>query len=315
MSSQRPRNAAGIRNSTLLAAVDYALTPHVGPTLNTGRVVPPRPSNLRTGGGRKDRPGWTPHKLRENRARFNSLRPWIKTGVTISYPEKASPEQLIDFNISVREFCKEKGFPARSIWEGPRKHHHIALGIEFDPDIERAWKARLQRRWLKIFGEEMPSKAFRWDPDIRPDEIASYLLKTKKNGIIVKGSFPWLTFNPIWETGFRMLSKPSEKQGQKSPSQYSSEKRGEVSVGLKPRKMRGMPSTVQMSEKKGETSYSGCPSCWSRWVRSLWRRACECEIKATPCVWGSLGMGGDLHPPVRASLSPAFLEDQSTYAP
>lgn len=271
--------------------MDYAITPHVGPKLNTGRVVPPRPSNLRTGGGRKDSPGWTPHKLRENRARFNSLRPWIKTGVTISYPEKASPEQLIDFNDSVREFCKEKGIPARSIWEGPRKHHHIALGIEFDPVIERAWRARLQRRWLKIFGEAMPSDAFHWGRDVRPDEIASYLSKTKdKRGRIVKGFLPWLTFHPVWETGFRKLVSSSEKQGQKIAAQYSSEKRGEV--GTRPRKKRGKPSKVLTSEKEGETGHSGCPSCWPRWGRSLWRRSCECQNIPSPDVRTSLCVDG-----------------------
>jgi hypothetical protein len=294
--------------------VDYVLKPPLGQKVNAGRIVPPRPSNLRAGGGRIDTPGWTPHKRRSSRARFDALRSFIKTGVTIGYPEWAPSEQLIRFNCCSQEFCKEYEIPARSVWEGPRKHHHIALGIDFNPEIDRAWKARLSKRWRKIFGEEMPSDAFLWEPGVRPDKIASYLSKTFDDaGRMVKGRYPWLTFNPVWETGFRKLVKPSEKQEKKIACQYSSGKRGEV--GTSPRKKRGKPSKVQTSEKEGETGHSGCATCWPRWGRSLWRQSCECQPPLSPDAQASLNAGGDLHTPVRPPRNPASPEDPSSYAP
>lgn len=150
--------------------------------------MPSRSRNLRHGGGRKDRHGWTEQKRRSNRSRFDSLRPFIKTGVTIWYPDKATIEQFKGFNACMREFCKEKRIPARSIWEGPGRHQHIALGIEHDADMERTWRARLQKKWLEIFGGPMPLDAFLWKPDIEPDKIASYFSKTRKNGTMVKGA-------------------------------------------------------------------------------------------------------------------------------
>lgn len=237
--------------------------------------MPPRAHNLRCGGGRKDTPGWTEQKRRGNRERFNSLRPFIKTGVTIVYPPTATPDQLRGFNESVREFCKEKGIAARSVWEGPGKHQHIALDIEHEPGLERAWKARLEKRWLKVFEAPMPANAFQWEPNVAPQHIASYLSKTRdKSGAVVKGTWPWLAFNPIWEVGFRKHSQPSEKQGEKVGAQYSSEKEG--NAHREPRKNRGCHQFAQTSEKEGEDGRSECPVCWTRYGRSLWRRSCIC---------------------------------------
>lgn len=232
--------------------------------------MPPRSRNLRTGGGRKDNPGWTEQKRRSNRHRFDSLRPYIRTGVTISYPAKAEPEALKSLNECAREFCKEKRIPARSVWEGPRRHQHIALGIEYTEDIERAWKARLKKRWLKHFGVPLSQEAFLWKPEIAPNEIASYLSKTRaKDGVMNKGTWPWLCFNPVWEVGFQKLCPPQkrtsnrnaqagdakphwkskqapEKQGEKSAPQYSLENGGHSSqnpgkqgANSEPRKTRG----------------------------------------------------------------------------
>lgn len=235
----------------------------------------PPSRNLRHGGGRKDRHGWTEQKRRSSRARFDSLRPFIKTGVTIIYPDNTTLAQLSGFNASVREFCKEKGIPARSIWEGPGRHQHIALGIEHDADMERAWRTRLQKRWLKAFGWPMPQDAFFWKPDIEPDKIASYLSKTRKYGKTVKGAWPWLQFNPVWEVGFRKRSRPSEKQRGKSTSQYRSE--NERGIQRPPRKTRGYHQSAQTSENEGEDGRSECPVCRTRWGRSLWRRSCICN--------------------------------------
>lgn len=241
-----------------------------------GRIAPPRSRYLRYGGGRKDRHGWTEHKRKSNRVRFDSLRPFIKTCVTLCYPDKATPAQLSGFNASAKEFCKEKRIPARSVWEGPGKHQHIALGIEHDADMERAWRTRWQKRWLKVFGVPMPPDAFLWKPDIEPDKTASYLSKTRdKKGVTVKGAWPWLQFNPVWEVGFRKHSRPSEKQRGKSASQYRSENEREIQ--RQPRKTRGYHQSAQASENEGEDGRSECPVCRTRWGRSLWRRSCICN--------------------------------------
>ncbi|OYW71161.1 MAG: hypothetical protein B7Z37_28465 [Verrucomicrobia bacterium 12-59-8] len=249
--------------------MDYTLQQASAADTIAGRIVPPRSRNLRLGGGRKDSPGWTEQKRRSNRARFDSLRPFIKTGVTIVYPSKAKPEVLKGLNECAREFCKEKELPARSVWEGPGKHQHIALGIEYDAEIERAWKARLQKRWLKNFGVPMPQEAFLWKPEIAPEEIASYLSKTRaKDGVMVKGTWPWLSFNPVWEVGFRRHSSPSEKQRDKSASQYSAEKKRRIH--RQPRKKGGNHQSTETSEKEGEIPHSQGASSGTCWGRSYW---------------------------------------------
>lgn len=225
--------------------------------------------NLRQGGGRKDRYGWTEHKRRSNRVRFDSLRPFIKTGVTIIYPDKATPVQLCGFNASVREFCREKKIPARTVWEGPNRHQHVALGIEHDTGIERVWKRRLEKRWLKVFGEPMPEKAFLWEPDIEPDKIASYFSKTRnKGGATVKCAWSWLRFNPVWEVGFREYSHPSEKQRVKSASRYSAESKRPLRAN--PWKKRGYHQPAKTSENKGEKLRPEGAALWTGWGRSYW---------------------------------------------
>ena len=182
------------------------------------RVVPPRcPQNLRKGGGRRDSPGWTEQKRKTNRLRFNELRPFIKTAVTVWYPSHAMPEQLIKFNKLHQNFCKEKGIPARCVWEGPGLHQHIALGILHDAELERQWRARMGKPWAALFDDPMPEKALLWKVEVKPEETASYLSKThdRKNRF-VKGAFAWMQFNPTWETGFRALLEPATTPRKKS---------------------------------------------------------------------------------------------------
>lgn len=171
------------------------------------RVIPPRHSaSLRRGGGRKSSPGWTEQKRRTNRRRFDRLRPFIKTAVTVIYPASATPAQLAALDACNRNFCKEKSIPARAVWEGPGYHQHIALGIPHSAGLETLWLARLRKRWMDVFGREIAANSFLWKPDIEPDKIASYLSKTRKNrGICVKCPWPWMPFAPCWEVGFRIL--------------------------------------------------------------------------------------------------------------
>lgn len=173
------------------------------------KIVPPRrPANLRRGGGRKDVPGWTEQKRKTNRRRFDQLRSLIITGVTVTCPPRAVPEQLKAIAECCRNFCKEKSLPARAVWEGPCPHFHIALACHFSAELERKWRARLMLRWLAVFDQAMPSRAFLWKPDEAGQKIASYLSKTcDKQGRPVKGQSPWLKFPPAWETGFRGLMK------------------------------------------------------------------------------------------------------------
>lgn len=171
------------------------------------RITPPRrPANLRRGGGRKDTPGWTEQKRKTNRRRFNQLRPFIRTGVTVTCPARAARLQLKAIEDCCRNFCREKAIPARAVWEGPRPHFHIALACPFSDELETKWRERLARRWRAVFGQPMPNRAFLWKPDIAGQKIASYLSKTKdKRGRLVKGRAAWLTFSPYWETGYRSL--------------------------------------------------------------------------------------------------------------
>ena len=90
--------------------MDYILHPKpaAAETAAKPRVVPSRPRlNLRLGRGRKSVPGWTPYKLRTNRFRFDELRPFIKTGVTIIYPASATPQELAKLSKCSQEFCKD----------------------------------------------------------------------------------------------------------------------------------------------------------------------------------------------------------------
>lgn len=201
--------------------MDYVLNRSAFRNRSQSRIVGPRSKNLRIGGGRKDSPGWTEQKRRSNRRRFDVLRPFIKTGVTICFPREATSEQLIRINASSRSFCKEKVIPARAVWEGPNRHQHLALGVVHSIELELKWISRLKKQWLKIFKKEMPPKAFFWRPDINPMKIASYLSKTRANGRVVKTQWSWLTFNPVWEVGFQTLVK----SGKTKKMQYSSEKK------------------------------------------------------------------------------------------
>lgn len=249
--------------------MDYTLKPAAPAEPKAGRVVPPRTRNLRAGGGRKDNPGWTEQKRRSNRRRFDALRPFIKTGVTIIYPPKTEPEALKSLNECVREFCKENKIPARCVWEGPGKHQHIALGIEHNAELEQAWKTRLRKRWVKDCGEPMTEKAFLWIPEIAPDKIASYLSKTRsQDGVTAKCSWPWLSFNPVWEVGFRQYSSPSEKQRGKSAPQYSAEKKRQIH--RQPRKKGGNSQSSQASEKEGEISCRKSTAVGTGWNQSYW---------------------------------------------
>lgn len=215
--------------------MDYVLVPSKGTKAKPVRVVGPRNRNLRLGGGRKDQPGWTDQKLRANRRRFNALRRLIRTCLTILYPSKATPADLLRLSRSIQSFCKEHGIPARAVWEGPGKHQHIALGIECSEALEKALINRLNKLWLKLFGESMPADAFLWDPRVNPDKIASYLSKTrskKHNGLVVKKAWPWMTFNPVWEVRFSKLVK-AEKAFY-SIARKTRSKRGVQVINAKP---------------------------------------------------------------------------------
>lgn len=171
------------------------------------RITPPRRlANLRRGGGRKDTSGWTEQKRKTNRRRFNQLRPFIKTGVTVVCPTGSTWLQLKAIDDCCRNFCREKAIPARAVWEGPGPHFHIALGCPFSDELEMKWRARLEKRWRAVYGLPMRNRAFLWKPDIEGQKIASYLSKTRdKRGRLVKGRPAWLTFAPCWETGYRSL--------------------------------------------------------------------------------------------------------------
>jgi hypothetical protein len=190
---------------------DYLLKPKPP---NTGgeqclRIVPSRPrrntGNLRVGGGRQSKTGWTEQKRRTNRRRFDELRPLIRSALTLIFPASATPHALKRMNDLLRNFFREKRVPCRCVWEGPGFHCHIALGIPHDGETERLLLRRLSKRWKAILGEgsTMPEKTFSWKPGEDPQRIASYLLKTRKNGVCVKGAWPWMTFTPAWETNFR----------------------------------------------------------------------------------------------------------------
>ena len=245
-----------------------------------GRIIPPRRTeNLRAGGGRKNSPGWTEQKRKSNRLRLDALRPFIKTAVTIWYPSRATSAQLSALNECHRNFCKERRLSARCVWEGPGFHQHIALGIAHDPAIEQKWKARLTKRWLEFFEQEMPADAYLWKPQEEPDRIASYLSKTRKDGVQkVKAAFSWLTFSPVWETGFRgrcpvenkqpiVNESPRKKRVTCSPDQ-TPEKEGHT---VSPR------YTVETPEKESERQRHECPTCRRRWGRSLWEGSCKCS--------------------------------------
>lgn len=263
--------------------MDYKLQrPKRGDSAKRPRIrPPPRPQNLRRGGGRKDSPGWTEQKRKTNRIRFHALRPFIQTAVTVWYPTRATPAQLSAFNNCNRNFAKENRLHARSVWEGPGFHQHIALGCPFDAAIEAKWRARLERRWLEEFGEAMLEKQFLWKPEIEPEKIASYLSKTRKDGgPKVKTDFPWLTFNPVWETGFRsrfpLKQEPStpRKKSVSLATLDSPEKEGHAVFPH---------YTVPAPEKERGTARHTCPVCWTRWGQNLWAGSCKCSPDFPDC--------------------------------
>lgn len=190
---------------------DYTLRRVPRQPATGSKIVGPKPQNLRRGGGRKDSPGWTEQKRKANRHRFDELRPYLKTGVTVWCPSRAAGEQIQKINECCRNFCKEKGLPARAVWEGPNPHTHIALGLAWNEALEAQWLSRLAKAWPKVFGEVMPANAFLWQREEKPEQIASYFSKTRnRRNIVVKGNgpaFAWLTFCPTWETGCRELLK------------------------------------------------------------------------------------------------------------
>lgn len=284
--------------------MEYVLHPRQSPPSDSlnARLVPSRPSrNLRRGGGRKSSIGWTEQKRRTNRRRFDELRPFIKTGVTVIYPSNATSTNLAKLSRTNQEFCKESGIPARSVWEGPGYHEHIALGIEHAPEIERKWVKRLAKRWRAVFGTEMRSDAFYWNPAVEPDKIASYLSKTWSKGrqMIAKGSCPWMTFSVSWETGFRKLlgaraaspqrpGKPREKRGKSQAETNTSPNSPPVSPSYTvshtqtPEKKEETP-TVTLLRPKSDIQRQECPICWRRWGRSFWAGSCKCSPSFPDC--------------------------------
>jgi hypothetical protein len=245
------------------------------------RIVPPRrPQNLRKGGGRKNSVGWTEQKRRTNRQRFDELRSVIKTAVTVTYPASATPQQLLSLNACNRNFCKEKGIPARAVWEGPGYHQHIALGIPHHPKLEQLWRVRLSKQWRKHFGMEMEERCLYWKPDIEPDKIASYLSKTRKNGgLCVKMAYSWMVFHPCWETGFRILAKSKRADFTSSvPRKNGVELLSDKSlIPNDSQRFALAPQYSAESEREKE------PVCWRRWHRSMASGSCKCSA-AYPCI-------------------------------
>ncbi len=294
-------------------AMDYELHRPQIQWQSKGRIVPPKGSGrLRMGGGRKDSQGWTEHKRKANRKKFDALRPFIKTGVTFWYPSSASPAQLLIFNRLHQNFCKEKGLPARAVWEGPGVHNHLALGISHDAELEQKWRSRMSKEWVKTFGCPMPPNAFLWKPEEEPEKLASYLSKTHdKKGQFVKGRFPWLTFNPTWQIGFAGLVKAvnpprkkrvesvqsltTEKERHADSPHYTlptTEKEGETLASLP----RNRNNTVEAQKHACQetnavpsplrgyaevTTHEGtfCGTCWHRLGRALWPTCCKCNGK------------------------------------
>jgi hypothetical protein len=266
--------------------MDYTLNDRaqkaLGQPVGRERITPPRRNeNLRTGGGRKNSPGWTEQKRKTNRQRFNQLRSVIKTAVTVIYPATATPAQLSSLNDCNRNFCKEKHIPSRCVWEGPGYHQHIAVGILRDSKLEALWKARLGRQWLALFGSSIGPKSFFWKPDVEPDKIASYLSKTRKDGgLAVKIAYPWLTFGPCWEAGFRSLVS-----GSHSPSSRQTKPR-KKSVASVPAVSAVHPDSPRYTVKGGQTPEKEreiCTVCWHRWGKSLWAGSCKCNSAFPNC--------------------------------
>lgn len=276
--------------------MDYVLHPRPAPAEDAPkpRLVPSRPSrNLRRGGGHKSVPGWTEQKRRTNRRRFNELRPFIKTGVTIIYPASATPQELAKLSKCSHEFCKEKGVPARAVLEGPGYHEHLALCIEHSPETEQTWCKRLAKRWRAVLGVEMGPDAFLWKSDIEPDKIASYLSKTwtrcGKHRVMAKDAYPWMPSSPYWETHLRKLAPPGKAKGRSDdkPRKTRGKSEGEpaaplVSPAYSP---NYTVSSAQTSENEGERAGEGkentprevCLFCWGSWGRSLWEGSCKCN--------------------------------------
>lgn len=188
------------------AAKSYDLKPSPRDSHKSCRVRGSRPTcNLRPGGGRQDKPGWSAGKRRTNRKLFNRLRPFIRTAVTFLFPSKATPAQLKQCNNWLMNFVESKGLPTRCVWEGPGPHIHAALGIVHDPALELEWRRSFASLYLRVFAVPMEEKSFHWKAEENPDKIASYCLKTRKKGIMVKGAFDWLIFTPYWERNFKMI--------------------------------------------------------------------------------------------------------------
>ena len=247
-------------------------------------VVPPRRTGqLRRGGGRRDSAGWTEQKRRTNRDRFNLLRPHLRTAVTITYPDRATPDQLVTFSKCCQNFCKEFKIAARCVWEGFGPHQHIGLGIAHDAVIEAKWIARLSGVWTKKFDEEMPQRAFLWNPDVEPDKIASYLLKTRdKQRRVVKGQFPWLAFNPMWENGFRSLTKATQLQVAPMPDPRKTRVDCKTSCATKTEPHSLSPNyTGSSPENRSEPAQVECLVCRLRWAKSLWQNHCVCTGHVT----------------------------------
>lgn len=260
--------------------MDYTLQEKHAPRERVKIVPPRRNHNLRKGGGRKNSPGWTEQNRKTNRLRLDQLRGVIKTAVTIIYPATATPAQLSALNDCNRNFCKEKRIPSRSVWEGPGRHQHIALGIPHDSNLERLWIARLRGQWLALFGSDIGPKAFLWKPEIQPDKIASYLSKTRKNGVFVKMAYSWLTFTPYWEVGFRALVPDARSPNSR---QTIPRKKSVASVStdspVHPDSPRYTVTRGQTSEKEREL----CTVCWKRWGKSLWAGSCMCNPSYPYC--------------------------------
>lgn len=172
------------------------------------RIVPSRPSkNLRRGGGRRAAVGWSKQTIRTNKRRLDELARWFQSAITVKPPRHSNSEQLTKLNKSLSNWFKQRGIPARCVWEGPAPHCHIALGIASELREMNRFNTSLRRAWRRIFGENLPPDAVLWKSVESGERLANYLGKTYKDRRYpVKARYEWHSFSPVWECHFRALS-------------------------------------------------------------------------------------------------------------
>jgi hypothetical protein len=168
-----------------------------GAAVKQRRIVPCKPSTLRRGGGRQDRPGWTKQKLQTTRRSLRALD-HIKSCLTITCPPDETPSTYKYFNQAVRSHIRTLGLPCVCVWEGPNPHCHIAFAGNIAERQRKALKRAVENYWLNFWERVMPDGAFYIDPAPKAS-TAEYLGKVKKKKAKVKAAYDWLAFTPYWK--------------------------------------------------------------------------------------------------------------------